>query len=566
MKPSPTTRASTLRHVAHRGGFTLVEMLVASGLVVLIMTMFAQIYSTAIGTMTEQRAMGSNDQKARILSDLIHRDLKNRTYRQADYGPGSPAGIVPLMPGDPLIDSASQRGYFYLSENDPLDPTDDVLQFTVQVSDEVPDDKYIGNTASLTGAGDDQPSRDGGSTAAEVCYFVRGGILYRRVLLLREPRYPYSASGDRAYDQPHRSDGERVFSADPPVLHPDYTTGTGRFLNDFDFSATRHFSGTDSWLWFNGTMSLGNVQPSGLEDIPIALPWNRFGHLNVPDSMHAQHGNHGCPREYAGNTFLGRLTHAETSGSNVTYPGQFEFTSFNRGNTTPPNDDGQRFGEDILLTNVESFDVEVWEPNERWDYITRPTKTTRSRFVNLGYEPSVDEEHHDDYLIFSEFNYSKNVNNPSYGPRTSGAGPNHVFDTWHTHVGEVGDGQLPPTRPVYQATNQLWQANTEYTIGDTIVLPSASYPLIPGPGTAHSDSIVYKVVGYVGTPTTPTSGPGSPDPEFIATLGNTITDNDIIWQCVDNRIGLRAIRITIRYFDQQSQLPRQLTIVHSFVH
>jgi hypothetical protein len=39
----------------------------------------------------------------------------------------------------------------------------------------------------------------------------------------------------------------------------------------------------------------------------------------------------------------------------------------------------------------------------------------------------------------------------------------------------------------------------------------------------------------------------------------------VIWQAIDNRIGLKMIRITIRYVDGQTGGLRQLSTLHSFV-
>src|SRR5262245_23723803 len=62
-----------------RGGFTLVEMLVAVGLVVMMMTLFAQIFSMCTGTMATQKGISENDQRVRMVSTLLRGDLKNRT-------------------------------------------------------------------------------------------------------------------------------------------------------------------------------------------------------------------------------------------------------------------------------------------------------------------------------------------------------------------------------------------------------------------------------------------------------------------------------------------------------
>ncbi len=79
-------------------GFTLVEMLVATALVLLIMLLFASIYGAAVGTITEQRGLANVDSKARTIDSLIRRDLEKMTFRQLTTA--GTKGIVPLAPGD----------------------------------------------------------------------------------------------------------------------------------------------------------------------------------------------------------------------------------------------------------------------------------------------------------------------------------------------------------------------------------------------------------------------------------------------------------------------------------
>jgi hypothetical protein len=58
---------------------------------------------------------------------------------------------------------------------------------------------------------------------------------------------------------------------------------------------------------------------------------------------------------------------------------------------------------------------------------------------------------------------------------------------------------------------------------------------------------------------------GLREPDWPREPGKTVRDGGVIWQCFDNRVGLQMIRITIRYRDIGSGLPRQVTLIHSFV-
>ena len=58
-------------------------MLVSIALVTVIMLLFTQIFTIAAGSITDQRALAANSQRARSLSQVMRSDLGFRTYRQA---------------------------------------------------------------------------------------------------------------------------------------------------------------------------------------------------------------------------------------------------------------------------------------------------------------------------------------------------------------------------------------------------------------------------------------------------------------------------------------------------
>src|ERR1700730_17792400 len=116
------------RPIGHRRqparGFTLIEVMVVLALTLVMMAAFAQIFSMTGTFVTKQRGVGENDQSARILTTVLKNDLANRTMRY----------VAPFHPNMAKLPSeALQLGYFEYSENNPLDDTDDVLQFTIRV-------------------------------------------------------------------------------------------------------------------------------------------------------------------------------------------------------------------------------------------------------------------------------------------------------------------------------------------------------------------------------------------------------------------------------------------------
>ncbi|WP_146508893.1 hypothetical protein [Thalassoglobus neptunius] len=588
-------RTNRSQNLAQRAGFTLVEMLVSTALVVLIMLMFAQIYGSAVGSITEQRGLANNDQKARQFDTTIRRDLQSMTFRQPSFPYGEVRGIVPLGPGDgPIVDPANQRGFLYYSENDFNDQTDDVLHLTTMVKigqrgdAESKDQRqgFVGRAANLAGTDTNQPDADDGeignglglSRAAEVVYFMRNGNLYRRQLLLRDP-----LPVDPRFDpQPTRTDGLRRFRFDPASgsFNNGWQNYAGDFLDDFDYSATRVYSGTeDSYLWFNSVDSLANHV--GFANVPMAIPWNRFGHFNNFSTTNDELADHGSPREYADQsdptTFIGRLTQEETSNAIITYPGsvtltgpQTETYAFRRTSVpaTAPIIDrgalnglngGPRVGEDIVLTNVESFDVEIYDSEV-------------GRFVDIGNNDTGTNNGTTQFQTLATPGGSEADDrlNVFYGPRRPADGVNRVFDTWHPNaeVVDIATSGLPlpanpttvvfpPFRPL-RTTNinpvDAWAPTTAATFGEVIYVPA----LNPNIGVDPINRSMFYTVVSGGTT-------GELQPEFPPIPGTTVQDGSVTWQCIDNRIGIQGLRITVRYRDQRSTLPRQLTIVHSFV-
>ncbi|WP_146371490.1 prepilin-type N-terminal cleavage/methylation domain-containing protein [Symmachiella macrocystis] len=523
-----------------RRGFTLVELLVAVALVLLLMTLFAQIFATATGALSTQRGIAENDQRARRLQTTLASDLSRMTYR-ALVGTD---GIVPILddnmsgiawePVDGL-----QEGYFYLAENDPNNDTDDVLQFTMQAhgsqiwaDTDIPpfvgralfipngdaatelnqpeaDDGNLtwnGGAGTLEIALENENSR-GASQFAEVVYFLRHGNLYRRMLLVRQQFAPSS-------------------SPDHPDLNSVNYGGTNTFWNDFDYSAFFDNDAVTPAMVMLDQNALNNQTGAA---ISLGMPKYRFGFWG--DFQVAESG---MPREFtdvAETNFIGRFTHEETSNPNFLYPGQDvaagnphmdRLTALNydaaRGIVTDgtatvagtaPWDlaNGTRRSEDIVLSNVHSFDVQVYDP-------------AVGDFVNLGHS-----------IPGGDFNRANNRNVGADGaPGEAGTdddGINGVDDD-----GERG-----------------WPGTDDY--GNRY-------------DTWHRDATL---IGDLGSPyAVMTAGPDlAPGVVNFDDNSDGVDDDagELGWIGTDD-VALRAIKITIRYLDTTSNQMRDLTIVHSF--
>ena len=580
----------------YRNGFTLVEMMVSVTLVMLMMLMFAEIFTLAQETMSKQKGIAVNDQKARILTEVLRSDLKRRTFLDVypfkiELAPATPPDANPLIPGGPTAGEQDEllrerrRGYFSYSENNPDNNTDDVLQFTVDYTDA--GYRLYGVAGTGIGANENWPHFDdgrddlvGASGTAEVSYFLRNGNLYRAMLLIRDP-----------YQSP------------PPTAHPTWGTATPDnfpdnfplFWENFDYSAYRELA--PPAIKFHGVASLSNnsndayspfnpielYPPATAPTVQLFLPRSlgapqlRFGHSVTP---------HGQPFEFGGaydsslatidtdddgtaetaewatwsNLFFGRFNAAERSHSNMQFPGA-GFAPF--ATATPPSDadndgvvdgfeGGPRRGVDLMLPNVHAFDVQVWD-----DVI--------GAYVNLGHGRTGDNP-------YTDANGDGSLNDPpaDYEPgfyhisrlRTNTGSAPVPFGTNHTSIPEDFGNRYDTWSPnVY--IHDAATAPNYFRIG------RAPYrPLKANPDPNLATSVAYEQTVAFGDTTLNDDGDdkprefdvatGLPAPVAGAIPPNTTGDSDA-------EAPLRAIRITVSYIDPHSGQTRQATIEHSLI-
>ena len=562
-------------HRMDRAAFTLPEMLVAVGLMLLVMSLFAEIFSLAVTAMTTQVGLAKNDQRARTAFIVIDNDLKRMSYRAID----GQQGIVPLVPGLRYKGEEAapeQQGYIYYSENNPLDDTDDVLQFTIfgqQQNNRYPEQNldYYGRASNIpTGpAGNrrDQPDWDDGtpgdgvsvSKQAEVVYFLRHGTLYRRTLLLRDATaIPNNLQEFDGSDEQKRAQPAVFSGGDPIDLMIAYG---GNFYSDFDYSA--HF-GTSPYDADLSTppgspnrvaLFHSSLSNTATNNWPLGVPHFRFGFSAYKDPSNPPTISDGRPREYFASGrvdyFFGRYTHEETSNVNFQYPdnnssnvftrNDFDLTIYQNTGRLDVFANGPRRGTDILMNNVQSFDVEIWDERA-------------SRFVDIGSTE----------LVGQDFSTVKNLN-PNYGPikpnRTGPLASNpdevNVFDTWHSltttqltslNATIVGTGQAPYVPKVTNPASVGTWTPGPYTVG-TLVKPTT-------PGRINN-AILYRC-------TIPGTAVTEPSWNTDVTVGEFVDGDGIGWQIIDNRRPIKALRIIIRFHDPNSDQMRQVTIVHSF--
>jgi len=509
-------------------------MLVAVAIVVVMMTLFTTIFQLATGAMAKQKGLSENDQRVRLVITMLRNDLASgptdrvtnmqtrqcRTFRIIiPYAAGET--VAPKYPVDGTSVNATtatataaatdRSGYFYISEGNPLDDTDDNLQLTVNVPASS-NDRLFGRAAGLfydaaNHYGDqtlnnpvgappalpalappgnwwpNQPEFDdvlgvpnqvGSSTTAEVSYFLRNGTLYRRVMLVRDP----NVSGP---DAPSDSSGNAL-------LLNAYTVAGGRnFWTDFDYSV---FYGVAGAPVFHG---LGDLAPTALNVAStLASPATRWGF----DATSAAGSGLGLPIEYvgtgAGITYIGRYTHAETSDPTFGYPAlisagnpmQYSYANntlgvANGAVTQYPN--GTRRGEDVLMSNVLAFDIKVWDPAASLGPDNAPgVAGVDDDGLDLGNNGTgiddngeigafgsddgawVDIGHSGLQIGTSYFGFYRKPLDKSGNPNPAalpnqyfsnpfGTPPTNRYDTWGPNIKSIDgiNNDLPPFRPIY---------------------------------------------------------------------------------------------------------------------
>ena len=457
------SRSRSERLAPGRSGFTLVEMLVSVTLVLMMMMMFAQVFEIAAGMHVKIRGVTRNDQRTRILTRILRSDLDKRTMRNT----------TPFRIDEHLLTTLADRdldnrqGYFSVSENNPESDLDDVLQFTARTSislQNVDSTRFSGKSTNLGAQLLRQPDWDDGvddnvteSIAAEVSYFLRSGTLFRRVLLLRQPAY--------GGDQPTDAAGNLMMTTYANLVP------ARSFWNDFDCSA--HFE-AGLGVRFHGLASLDNS--GSLENYPLGFRNYRFGHncdMTRPGfarefTVMPGAGNDGQWGTADDGAFIGRFTHEETSKAAFSYP-----RIVNAQNPNPLDDatqltmdadrvvtgyrNGPRRAEDVLMTDVHSFDIKVL--HDAYAPYSRPETSDRD----------FDTRHPRNSSLPTTYPYlcrpwtpstAYNANNP---PIVRTAGQQGRFGLWYRGVNYGTSGPVEPNWPTIVGQrvldgNIIWEA------------------------------------------------------------------------------------------------------------
>lgn len=330
-----------------RQGYTMVELLTATTLALIMMLGVITILGTVGRTMNETRAALEMADRLRATRNLLQRDLEGLTVRL-------------LPPRRPEF----YEGYFEYIEG-PVGPAVPPEQFAINMETGAPDTSVIDfdDILMFTTRRIERPfvGRFGESTiespVAEVAWFVRGNVLYRRVLLVA----PWAQQLDL------NNNGV------PDLLE----LGTRSVYDFCDLSVRRDWSlGPNVW-YANSLGDLTNRENryahQNVPTQPFPYEASIWGLLGLPTLEETSHPAWMTLPTWTGVKLL-PLPHATLAATNPDFRADLWLNPYWWAQTLGANfrvdsvtgilEDfrGPRAGEDVVLTNVIGFDVKVWDP------------------------------------------------------------------------------------------------------------------------------------------------------------------------------------------------------------
>jgi type II secretory pathway pseudopilin PulG len=338
-------------------GYTLVEILVATALTLLLMAGVVTLFGSVTDSVSRGQAMMELADRLRATQHRLQTDLKyvtarmlppldprdNLGYFEVEEGPGpfriTRQGVQPYNAAF-LTDGIDNDGDGSTDEADEsldttVDDGDDKAMFTARSYGE----PFLGRWRNTNG---NQTTMQ--SQVAEIAWFMRGTTLYRRVLLV----VPHRALAQNQQAQP--------------------------FYENFDVSV--HQEGGPAAVETRANWGAQRLITNSLGD--LTKRENRYGHHPT------------FPHPASGWGILGLPTLRECSDANWPYPmystipaltgepytDQIDYwltPHVKVGNNAVAVDpetgtrqshlNGTRIAEDVILTNVLSFDIKVWDPD-----------------------------------------------------------------------------------------------------------------------------------------------------------------------------------------------------------
>jgi prepilin-type N-terminal cleavage/methylation domain-containing protein len=378
-------------------GFTLLEVLVAVTITLILMGLVVEIFSRVSTGVNNSRAnMELNDQlrnaKHRLIMDLRGvtapmtpplEPMKNLGYFEYVEGPRVASSQFTGLLGTSGGDMGMDVGPFASNSNmrvvnSVIGDTDDLLMFTTCSLD---GEMFVGKGGLRPSS---QIAFGAQSRYAEVAWFLRKTQfvtslrndshaeffnLHRRTWLILPD---YAPSGIQSYQDADISMSSSGGNFNPTEMPPNTsidssstgsTTPVGRSNTLGDLTKRECRSVHQQYKWpfemmyiVSSTSYTGNYIWN-----PALRDWDRFHYLSLPTLAEQSHVNFPGP---SGEKPSGTIFVPKNSVSPGLAPVDIMFA---QAITTPTNLlpgmlDGARIGEDIILTNVTSFDIKAWDP------------------------------------------------------------------------------------------------------------------------------------------------------------------------------------------------------------
>lgn len=330
-----------------RAGLTLVEMLVATTLTLLLMAAAVQVFGLIGDSVNDSRATLEMNERLRAAVRRLQWDLEGLTVPlpiqppvKIDENPGyfeyveGPIGVpfqpheVPLQPHEVAVDSTTG------APDTAVIDFDDILMFTSRSVDR----PFVGKLKDTVVS----------SPVAEVAWFVRGGRLYRRVLLVLPAASFSGVTRQNFYlnnDVSARGTGSAIMA---------------NTLSDLTLRQNRYGHPTDTFPF--------DIRRWGCLELPTGL--------KLPTGLPPTLGE-------TSTTTTGWLGYSPTTPASVKAPIDLLYNPQPQDGVLSGGTLGPRAYEDVILDHVVGFDVKAWDPSAPV-YGRSGSQVAVGNYVDLG--------------------------------------------------------------------------------------------------------------------------------------------------------------------------------------
>jgi type II secretory pathway pseudopilin PulG len=369
--PASLARPKPSGRTARQSAFTLVEVLVATAITLLLMAGIVTLFAAVSESVSRGQAMMETGDRLRATQHRVQTDLKYLTAPMQPWlDPRENGGHTTIVespePYDanyPAVTGIEPQN----SENGGLDSTvgdRDMLMFTARSYGE----PFVGRW-DVGGAIQSQ--------VAEICWFMRGTTLYRRVLLVVPERTIPTAWYNGLYYYADVSAHQEGGPTEPNL-------GWGNAANDVRLvpnslgDLTKRENRYGHWPRYVDPNNPNNTPLQGFPHDVRIWGQGQFGQLGLP-TLRESSGLNDAGNPWPFPLFPTNGTGAPTNPTATIAPvtqNDFWVTPYPWANVDGEmgtlsdyvdaagvgNRPAERVAEDVILNNVLSFDVKVWDP------------------------------------------------------------------------------------------------------------------------------------------------------------------------------------------------------------